>query len=144
MAIVPDNAKVIAEGHLSSHFDHEMGALGWEPTDTGGEKFSWTTKVRPPSAILDNVEARKRQTVPINLTVFGTAHHMRVQQGTSFASFPSGEVTLDIPYEAIDGLIEALQKAKAAVPEVVAENYREHDEWVRQCEELNKPRGKRK
>jgi hypothetical protein len=90
------------------------------------------------------VEARKRQTVPINLTVFGTAHHMRVQQGTSFASFPSGEVTLDIPYEAIDGLIEALQKAKAAVPEVVAENYREHDEWVRQCEELNKPRGKRK
>jgi hypothetical protein len=143
MSVFPDPSKVITEGHLTSHFDHELGVQCWEPACGDGEKFSWTTKVAPPTGILDDPELRKRQTVDVTLVVSSTAHDLHLRSEGSYVHCISGEVSIRVPYEAIDGIIEALQMAKAAVPEVVAEAYSQHEAWLRQCEELNKSKRKK-
>lgn len=114
--IFPDNSIEIAHDEVGNP---EKGS------------FAWTIKLNRNLADGYSLDQKERdsQTINPDLKLMGTNLNCSYQDGNTYVKGRGGTLRIEIPYEAIDGLIEALKKAKEKNSDVVKDVYEDFDKW---------------
>jgi hypothetical protein len=151
---MPKTTVEVAKGTVWSYWDvahhSEMwtvpNALPGDPsTHNYRGNFTWSTEVETMLyQIHEDPVQRARHRFPIELHLGGSGIRFNYCDGGTSISATSGELSIRIPYEAVDGLVEALLKAKNQVPVAVAAAYAEYDQREKASLEMNQPRRKKR
>lgn len=119
MFMIPIDPKHLVKGGLQSSNDGVRQT--WTLTDPEAGDWNWNAySLLPISSFYDDPQMRATHRVPIRIAFEGAA--------VDFWS-NNGAVGLEIPYEALDGLIAGLTKLRDSIPQTVEESYLQMEQW---------------